>query len=461
LSHIQTNLINKPVNKVFFQYFFPSLLGLMLMSVNILIDGVFVGHGVGEVGLASVNIAVPVFSIFISISLWIGIGGGTLYSVHMGERNIRGAKGIFSLAVVSVTVIAILVGMIGFSNVGYISNLLGANDETFYYVVDYLSILFLFGWMMALQQVLSVFVRNDGSPNLSMIALGATAIVNIGLNYYMIFILGLGVRGAAIATVMAEGVGLIILLLHFRKSRTHLRNLGFQWSWKILVRIFSLGFPSFLAEVGMLVFTASYNLATVGLLGTEGVAAFAVVNYLHGFMFLSFFGIESALQPMISYYYGAQENKRIRSSVRIGEKTAFVLGGILLFIGLIAAPFLVTLFGIESEEIKQIASKGIRLFFIGYLFLGFNFVYMTYFQSIGKVGSSSIIILLRSFVFLMTFLWILPQYIGIVGVWLALPLSELIVTLLLVFFGRKHVMERLLPIRGEDNQMNNNMKYEN
>ncbi len=441
MEQLHDQLLNKPVKKVFFNFFFPSLLGLMLMSINILIDGIFVGHGVGEVGLASVNIAVPVFSLFISLALWIGIGGGTLYSFYMGEGNQEKAKGVFSLAMASITFLVLIAGIIGRANVASISKMLGANADTLSLVTDYLSVLFLFGWVMALQQVLSVFVRNDGSPRLSMVALGSTAVANIVLNYIMIFMLGLGVKGASIATVLAEGAGVLILLSHFRKSRTHLRYIGFSWSWRIMGRIISLGFPSFLAESGMLVFTAGYNLAAVNLLGTEGVAAFSVVNYLHGFMFLSFFGIESALQPMISYYNGADQRKRIVSSVKLGEKTAFVLGGILLLTGFLAAPLLVSVFGVDSEEVKQLAIQGIRLFFIGYLFLGFNFVYMTYFQSIGQVGYSSLVILLRSFVFLIALLVMLPKFFGIAGVWLALPLSELIVAVLLFLFARKSLFQ--------------------
>ncbi|WP_226037465.1 MATE family efflux transporter [Aquibacillus saliphilus] len=434
------SLKHQPVKKVFFQYFFPSLLGMMLMSVNILIDGVFIGNGVGSEGLAGVNLAMPVFSLIFSIALWIGVGGGTMYSMHIGGDDSGKARSVFSLAVTSLLAVLFVIGFTGYFNVEVIAKMLGANVDTLSYTVDYLTILFLLGWVIAVEQLLSIFVRNDGSPLLSMIALGVTATVNIGLNYYMIFILELGVFGAALATVLASLVGLLVLLLHFFKKQTNLRKLSFQWSWRTLRSIFAIGFPSFLAEAGALVLIAGYNLAIVGLLGTQGVAAFAVVNYLHGFMFLSFFGIELALQPMISYYHGAKEKTRIKESVRIGEKVSFTLGGILLTTGLFAAPSLVSLFGLESEEVRKLAIQGIRLFFTGYLFIGFNFVYMTYFQSIGEIRSSTIIILLRSFVFLLPLLWVLPKLIGIVGVWLALPLAEMLVALLLIVFTRRHVI---------------------
>ncbi|CDQ20239.1 MATE family efflux transporter [Halobacillus karajensis] len=441
------SLKHQPVKKVFIQYLFPSLLGMMLMSVNILIDGVFVGNGVGSEGLAGVNLAMPVFSLIFSIALWIGIGGGTIYSIRIGEEDRIKARSVFSLAVASSLVLLLVIGVIGYFNVEVIANLLGANASTLSHTVDYLKVLFLLGWLISVQQLLSIFVRNDGSPTLAMFALGMTAVVNIGLNYYMIFILELGVFGAALATVLASVVGLLVLLLHFFKKHSNLRKLSFQWSWHTLGSIFSIGFPSFLAEAGVLVFVAGYNLAIVGLLGTEGVAAFSVVNYLHGFMFLSFFGIESALQPMISYYHGAKEKVRIKESVKIGEKAAFTLGGILLITGLLAAPFLVSLFGLDLEEVRKLAVQGIRLFFVGYLFIGFNFVYMTYFQSIGEIRPSIIIILLRSFVFILILLWGLPKLIGIAGVWLALPLAEMMVALLLFFFTRKHVVGKIYKAR--------------
>ncbi|WP_174733203.1 MATE family efflux transporter [Mesobacillus harenae] len=439
MNESHEGLKHQPVKKVFFQYFFPSLLGMMLMSVNILIDGVFVGNGVGSEGLAGVNLAMPVFSLIFSVALWIGIGGGTLYSIHIGGDDLVKARSVFSLAVSSTLVLLFVIGVIGYFNVEVIANLLGANADTLPHTVKYLTILFLLGWLIAIQQLLSIFVRNDGSPTLSMVALGVTAIVNILLNYYMIFILELGVFGAALATVLASFVGLLVLFLHFFKMHTNLRQFSFQWSWRKLGSIFSIGFPSFLAEAGFLVFIIGYNLTIVGLLGTEGVAAFSVVNYLHGFMFLSFFGIEAALQPMISYYHGAKEKGRIKESLKIGEKASFFLGGTLLIIGLIAAPLLVSLFGLESEEVRNLATQGIRLFFIGYLFLGFNFVYMTYFQSIGDIRSSTIIIILRSFVFLLLLLLVLPKFIGIAGVWLALPLAEMLVATL-IFFIAKQVM---------------------
>nr|WP_279325954.1 MATE family efflux transporter [Bacillus sp. FJAT-47783] len=434
-------MINQSVINVFFQYLIPSLIGMMLMSINILVDGIFVGNGVGSIALASVNIAVPVFSIIISISLWIGIGGGALYSMALGENNLQKARKIFSFSITVVTLIVLTIGFIGYFNVEQLADLLGANQDTKFFVMEYLSILLLFGVFMALENALSIFIRNDGNPQLAMISLIVAAITNILLNFYMIFILELGVKGAALATVLSGLIGFLVLLTHFFKKDITLRFVSFKWTLNPLKRIFSIGFPSFLAEMGTLVFVIGYNLMMVKLVGTSGVAAFSVVNYLHAFMFLAFFGIGSAIQPMISYYYGANRMDRIKETVKIAEKSVLLLGALFLVVGFTGAHVLVSLFGVSSDEIKTLAIQGIKLFFTGYLFMGINFIYMTYFQSIGQIRPAILIIVMRGFILLFVALWILPQWIGVEGVWLALPVSELLVAVFLVTFTRKNVFQ--------------------
>ncbi|MCU6712992.1 MATE family efflux transporter [Paenibacillus sp. J5C_2022] len=437
----QNKLSHQPVKKVFFQYLIPSIIGMMLMSINIVVDGIFVGHGVGTVALASVNIAVPVFSIIMSISLWIGIGGGALYSMALGEQNVLKARNIFSFSIVMVALIVMVFSFIGYSNVERLADLLGANQDTRAFVVEYLSVLLLFGVFIAVENALSIFIRNDGNPQLAMISLIITAVTNIILNYYMIFVAGLGVKGAALATVTSGAIGLLVLLFHFFRKDIALKFIFAKWAIKSMRRVFSIGFPSFLAEMGALVFVIGYNLMMVKLAGTDGVAAFSVINYLHAFIFLSFFGIGSAIQPMISYYYGANRMDRIRDTVKIAEKSALVIGAFFLLIGAAGAQLLVSLFGVSSDAVRAMAVQGIPLFFVGYLFMGINFIYMTYYQSIGHTGPSNVIIIMRGFVLLLAALWILPQWMGIKGVWLSLPASELLVAVALAAFTRKNVLQ--------------------
>jgi len=442
MSSVTHKLETQSEVKSFFQYFIPTLLGMMLMSVNIVIDGIFVGNGVGSVALASVNIAVPVFSVIISIALLIGMGGGTLYSMAMGRNDTPKARKIFTLSMVLIIVVTVIISGMSYFNMERLAYMFGANAETLPYVIDYMQILFISALILSLETSLSIFVRNDGDPQLAMIGLVVSAVLNIGLNYVMIFILGLEVKGAAIATVLATLAGLLIYMIHFLKKGSNLKLNRFTWNWKEVKSLGTIGFPSFLSEAGMGVFVIGYNLTAAAYLGTAGLAAFSVINYLHTFMFLAFIGIGTTIQPLVSYYYGAQRDESIKKTVKLAERTGLALGILFLAIGFLGADYLVAIFGVESEEIAGLAARGLKLFFLGYLFMGINFVYMTYYQSIGYVKPSIYITVFRGFVLLILMLLVLPRVIGDAGVWLALPAAEALVAIFILVFARKGVMEK-------------------
>lgn len=445
---MKTNLLEtQTVKKSFFQYLIPSLIGMSLMSINIIIDGVFVGHGVGSVALASVNIATPMYSVFLSIGLLIGIGGGALYSMAMGQGEQRTAQEIFTSSFKIASIVTILVSVFSYLFLEEIAVLFGANADTMTYVKEYILVLLLFSLFMVWESVLSVFVRNDGSPTLAMAGLVVTAAVNIVLDYWMIFILKWEVLGAALASVIAIIVGLLVLLTHFWSKGNQLKFISCKMKMKEVSRIVTVGFPSFLSEAGLATFIIGYNIVMAIYAGTTGLAAFSVINYLHFFMFLVFQGIGAAIQPMISYYYGASVFNRMKASVLLAEKSALFFGILSLLIGFVAAPQLVTLFGITSTEIVDLAVIGIRLFFISYLFMGFNFIYMTYFQSIGYMKPATWITLFRHFIIFIPVLVALPLLFGIIGIWLVLPVSEFLMALVLFFFARRGVAGKFATVK--------------
>lgn len=449
---VTQKLGTQSVAKSFFQYFIPTIFGMMLMSVNIVIDGIFVGNGVGEVALAGVNIAVPVFSIIISIALLIGTGGGALYSMAMGNNDPHQAKTIFSISIVLVTVITIIASLVSYVNIELIARLFGATDQTLPYVIDYMTILLIFSLFITFEVCLSIFIRNDGDPQLATLGLVVVAIVNIILNYWMVFTLELGVTGAALATIIASFAGILIYMLHFLKKGSGLKLVKIRWKKRDLFAIGSIGFPSFLSEAGMGIFVVGYNVAMAYHIGTNGLAAFSVINYLHAFMFLAFIGIGSTIQPMISYYYGAKKFEAIKTTIRIAEATGGILGILFISIGYFGADFLVSIFGITSAEVSTLAADGLKLFFLGYLFMGLNFIYMTYYQSIGQIKPSIGITLFRGIILLIITLIVLPFIFGINGIWLALPVSEGIVAIALLLFARKGIMEQDFTfLRGRTN----------
>ncbi|GIN57292.1 MATE family efflux transporter [Lederbergia ruris] len=431
--------------QLFRKYLIPSLFGMMLMAINILIDGLFVSHGVGEKGLAGVNIAVPIYSVILSVSLWIGMGGATLYSIALGQSNQHRAKKIFTHSIILAIMTTGLI--IGFCLLFEqpLAYLFGANDAIISYVVDYLHIILLFGIVFVLENILSIFIRNDGNPTLAMTGLIVTAVVNIILNYLFIFIFHWGVKGAAYATVIGTFIGILVLLTHFLTKKKQLGFVHTKLDLSILKNIFSIGFPSFIVEGSTAVMMVAFNITFSHYVGETGVVAYAVVNYMHTVFLMLFIGIGAALQPITSYHFGAKLYQRMKQFVRIAMITGFGLGIAVFIVGLVGKGVIIDLFGIDIPEIIDYTKIGIVYFFAGYLFLGINMVFVEYYQSIKNIRIATWIILSRSFILFIPLLWIFPNLFGSNSIWLVFPVAEGL-TVLIMYLALKNKWIKLVPI---------------
>lgn len=435
-----TMLREQPIRKVFFKYLIPSTLGLLLLSINIVIDGIFIGHGVGPDGLAAVNIAVPIYSFFYGIALWVGVGGATLYSIYIGKGKVSKAKQIFTLSFTTAIVSTLFVSFISLLFMEQLAYFFGANDVIIDLVLDYMFILLLFGLVFVLESMLSVFIRNDGNPILAMTALIIAAIGNVILNYLFIFVFHWGVRGAALATVLATFIAFIVMLAHFFRKSSTLSFQSFTFDKLAIRDIVTIGFPSFISEISIAIVTFGYNVLLMKFVGELGVAAFSIVNYLHSMAALMFIGIGSALQPLVSFYYGAKLSEKMQQSLRFAVITALIFGVGSFLIGILLAGPLTLMFNATENPLYTMTVNGIYLFFINYLFLGFNLVYATYYQSIGKVKLALIITVTRSILLVVLFLVTLPIFFGTTGIWLAVPLAEAITVLLVLYIRNQNTL---------------------
>lgn len=438
-------LRNTPTKKLFLSYLIPSLLGMLLMSVNILVDGIFVSNGIGPEALAGINIALPIFSILLSISLWIGMGGATLYSISIGENNKQKAQSIFTQAFfLAIIVVGILV-ILSLWKQKEIAYLFGASDEIFPYVKDYLHIILLFGIVYVLENILSIFIRNDGNPKLAMIGLSITSVLNIVFNYLFIFVMELGVEGAAYATVLSTAIGLLVLLLHFNRKTSMLKFTKLKFELKTGIEILKIGLPSFIVEASAAMTIIAYNVTFMHFVGSVGVTSYAIVNYLHAVFIMLFIGVGAALQPIVSFHYGAKLYNRLQQFLKLGISTGILFGACILLVGWLFRDAIVSLFGVTSEEVLVYTKQGISMFFIGYLFLGFNLVYAEYYQAIKKTKLSSIIIVTRSIVLFLPLLWLLPTYVGSDYIWLAFPIAEGITAIGLII--ARYTLNALAPFK--------------
>ena len=444
MEHVHTTMQTEQPRKLFLKYLIPSLFGMMLMAINILVDGLFVSHGVGDNGLAGVNIAVPIYSVILAFSLWIGMGGATLYSIALGQNNLHRAKSIFTHAIIiTIVVTGIIIGVcLVFEEP--LAYLFGANDAIISYVLDYLHVILVFGIFFVLENILSIFIRNDGNPTLAMVGLVVTSVVNIILNYIFIFIFHWGVKGAAYATVFATVIGILVLLTHFLAKRSQLALVKIKIDSSIVRNIISIGFPSFILEASAAVMMIGLNVTFSHYVGETGLVAYAVVNYMHTVFLMLFIGVGASLQPISSYHYGAKLFERLKQFVRIGIFTGFIVGALIFAIGVFGRSLIIWLFGIEGTEVINYIKIGITLFFIGYLFLGINMVFTEFYQSIGKIRIAIMISLFRSFIIFIPLLFIMPILFGPNAIWLVFPIAEGL-TMITVFLSLKFKWIPLIP----------------
>lgn len=428
---------------LFLKYLLPSLLGMMLMATNIFIDGLFVSHGIGENALAGVNIAVPIYSVILSLSLWIGMGGATLYSIALGRNDKKEAKKTFSQSILlALLVSGSVIGICLLFEEG-LAYLFGANEFTIKYVTDYLHIILLFGIVFTLENILSIFIRNDGNPMLAMMGLITTSLTNIFLDYLFIFSFQWGVRGAASATVIATIIGIVVLGGHFFRKESQLEFVWSKADFALIKDILLIGFPSFIMEASVVVMMVGFNVTFNTFMGATGTVAYAVVNYMHTVFLMLFIGTGSALQPITSYHYGAQLYQRIRIFVRIALLGGFGLGIFIFIFGILGKNLIISLFAIEAPAIVDYTKMGIAYFFAGYLFLGINMVFVEFYQSIGKIRLATWITLSRSIFIFIPLLKIMPNFFGANAIWLVFPLAEG-ATALLIYAGLKFKLIKLV-----------------
>ncbi|MFD0590336.1 MATE family efflux transporter [Paenibacillus sp. GCM10027627] len=436
-QQVHQDLRTKSINKLFFQYLIPTVLGMVLMSVNIIIDGIMVSRGVGADALAGVNIAIPAFSIIFSISLWIGMGGATLYSIALGENKPDRARSVFAQSMVLAVIIIGILMSVCLWKLEEMAYLFGANDKIVPYTTDYLKILLTFGVIYVLENVLSIFIRNDGNPKLATLGLVTTAVLNIIFNYFFIFKFGWGVEGSALATIISAAIGFLVLLTHFFRKKSILKWVMPKFEWSTVKDILMIGFPSFMTEMSVAIITIGFNVVFMAYAGETGVAAYAIVNSIHSMALLVFLGVGAALQPLASFHFGAQLYGRLKAALRIAVVTALLIGVLSIGVGLFFGEYIVMLFDIGEGSLLTLTITGISLFFLHYLFLGFNMVYAEYYQSIRQTGKATGIILSRGLVLVLPLLWIMPLWFGVKGIWLVPLAAEMLTALAVIVINRR------------------------
>lgn len=436
------------IGQLFRKIFFPTLIGMIFNSVLTLIDGIFVGQGVGADGIAAVNIVAPVIMIVIGIGLMLGIGASVVASIRLADNDVHKASTAMTQAFLVGTLIVLLFIVPALFYPVEIAYGLGSSTSLEHNAVSYLLPLAPGLLFLLLQCVGMMLVRLDGSPQYAMWCQAIPATVNIVLDYIMIFPMGMGVAGAALATSISCGLGGIMILSYFVFMSDKLRFIRLRCSidailtgFKDVINMAKIGLATFISELafGFMMFIG--NAAFMKIDGEPGVAAYSVACYLFPVVFSMANAVAQSAQPIISFNYGNGSRQRVNATLKIAVFTSIICG-FLVLIGLYATDnYVVGAFINPSERAFDLAAYGLPLFATSAVFFAVNITFIGYYQSIERAWISIFYTLLRGVVFLYLAFILLPSSIGESGLWLAIPASEFLTMLIILtaFFSRKHI----------------------
>ncbi len=423
---------NAGIRPLFMAMFFPTLVGMFFNSVLNICDGMFVGHGVGSNALAAINIVAPIFLICTGIGLMFGIGASVIGGIRLAEGNVKAARIIMTQAYIAGGVIFGAVILCSLLFTRRLLYLLGCSPLLEELATDYLLWLLPGLVFFYLQCAGMMLIRLDGAPRYAMSVQIVAAVLNIFLDWYMVYPLGLGIKGASMATSISCIVAGIMVVAYFiffsdklkfyplrltvKSLRLSVRNTGYMAK---------IGFATFIAELAMGVMMVTGNYMFLSFLGEDGVAAFSVGCYLFPLIFSISNAVAQASQPIISYNYGAGLTVRVRQALNVALVTAIFCGMAISLVMWSGSGILTGIFIDSSEAAYRIAREGLPLLGLCALPFALNITFIGYYQSCERAMRSIIYMLLRGIILMIPGFIILPQLTGVSGLWLAIPVSEL------------------------------------
>lgn len=427
------------IYSLFKDIFFPTLLGLTFNTVFILTDGIFVGNGIGDGGLACVNLVAPIMMLVTGLGMMFGTGCSVVAAIHLSHGNEKAARINVTQAFATSAVFEILLVVVFYNFPDKILHILGVSDSLMTLAMEYY-LWFIPTCLFLVFQIIGGFViRLDGSPRYAMFANIVPAVVNIILDFVFIFPCKMGLRGAALATDIGTCVGTLMVLYYiifksktlrfYRLKRTltsirlSLRNIGYMMN---------IGFSAFVGEFAISVMMFTGNVMFGKYLGDDGIAAYSVICYLFPVVFMVYDAVALSAQPIISFNYGAGLLGRVWNVFRYGAGLSVGFSLIIFILFCFFAPTIISVFLERGSVSFEAAVGGLPFFAVGFIFMSFNIVAIVYFQSIERAVFSTILMTLRGIVFPVAAFVVLPKVMGVEGLWLSVATAEILATFIAV-----------------------------
>lgn len=432
------------ISKLILKFSIPAIIGMLVNALYNVIDRIYIGHGVGSLGIGATVIAFPVMLIMMAFSMLIGIGANSLVSIRLGQNRKEEAEGIFGNALVLLIITSLCLTGIGLVVLEPFIKLMGASADILPYAMDYLQIILIGGVFQSIGMGMNNFIRSEGNPKIAMYTMLIGALANTILDPIFIFVFRWGMKGAAFATILSQAISAVWVLAYFLRGKSllkiHKKSLKLRLQY--IGNIIALGAAPFAMQIAasILNFIMNKGLGKYG--GDVAISGMGIVNSITTLMIMPIFGINQGVQPIIGYNYGAKMFDRVKQAYRL----AVLYATAILLVGWVVTRLfpeqLVYLFNHDDKELIAFGTFAMKRFLIVLPIIGFQIVSANYFQAIGKPMQSALLSLSRQVLILIPALILLPRFFGINGIISAGPLSDVISSMITgVFIIRE--MKRL------------------
>lgn len=418
--------------RTYSKYVSLNVAGMIGTSVYILADTLFVANGIGETGIAALNLALPVFSLVQGLSFMLGIGGATWYSILRAQNKHEEATKSYNQTLLFGALISFVIILLGLFGSESITKLVGANQETFTMTNTYIKVIMLFSPFFIFNNLLVAFIRNDRNPKLAMTAMLLGSLINIIFDYIFIFPLNMGMFGAVLATSCTPIFGLMLMSTHFKRAENSLRLTKIKLKLKSFWAIIKLGISSFISEMSSGIVMFIFNILILGIAGNVGVAAYGVISNLAIIAIAIFTGVAQGIQPIISHIFGLRNSKLLNRNLIYGLITSLSISVLLYLIIGMSSEQLISFFNRDNNMIlAEIAKEGLLIYFVGMFFAGFNIIAIACLSAMDQSGLAFRFSILRSVILIVPLSFVLANSFDLTGVWASFVLTEAITSVLI------------------------------
>ena len=416
----------QPVGKLLMQYAIPAIIAMTASSLYNIVDSIFIGQGVGPLAISGLAVTFPFMNLGAAFGAMVGVGASTLISVKLGQRDYGTAQVVLGNVVTLNTIIGVVYTIVCLMFLDPILYFFGASADTIVYARDFMEVILLGNIFTHMYLGLNAVLRASGHPQKAMYATINTVVINTILAPIFIYGFEWGIRGAAIATVIAQIVSLIwqFKILTDKNELLHLRRGIYHLQSKIVKNMIAIGLSPFCMNVASCFIVIFINQGLKEYDGDLAIGAYGIVNRLMFICVMIVMGITQGMQPIAGYNYGAQQYHRVNEVLKLAIWGATAVTTFTFLVGELIPELTVSIFTTDEGLISR-AAEGFRIAVLVFPIVGFQMVISNFFQSIGMANKAIFLSLTRQLLFLLPCLIILPTFMGAAGIWWSMPASDL------------------------------------